>query len=346
MKSINVAIAGSGYSARLFHIPFFKSDPRFQIRKVYERSTERAKAWLPDVQIVRDYAELLTDEIDLVVITTPNQTHYAMVKQAILAKKNVLVEKPLVATAQQALELSELAKQHNITLYVYQNRRWDSHIATAKEILQKGLIGEPVDCEIRMERYAKSKNPKQWKETGEQGTGLMYDLGVHLIDQAVYLFGKPQAVFADIRSQHEDSVVDDNFDVHLYYASGLKVSLIASKYVRETNAQFALHGKLGSYLKAKADQQENLLINGIVPVGNWNAESEESWGILHTEQDNQVVRYAYPNVAISYRALFDNLYANITEKAPQLVSLEQVILVLNIIEKAFESAKLDQKIAI
>ncbi|WP_439240306.1 Gfo/Idh/MocA family protein [Lonepinella sp. BR2474] len=346
MNPINVAIAGSGYSARLFHVPFFNTDPRYCIRKVYERTTDRVKGWLPDVEIVRNYTALLTDDIDLVVITTPNQTHYDMVKQAILAHKHVLVEKPLVATSQQAMELKALAEQQGVTLYVYQNRRWDSHIATAREILHKDLLGEPVDCEIRMERYAKSKNPKQWKETGEQGTGLMYDLGVHLIDQAVYLFGKPQAVFADIRSQHEDSIVDDNFDVHLYYANGLKVSLMASKYVREPNAQFALHGKRGSYVKAKADSQERLLIDGVAPVGQWNAEKETDWGILHTELNNDLVRYAYPNANTSYRALFDNLYDHLVQKASPFVTLDEVILVLTIIEKAFESAKTAQKIAI
>ncbi|MCK3658075.1 oxidoreductase [Pasteurellaceae bacterium Pebbles2] len=344
MRTLNVAIAGSGYSARLFHIPFLKANPAFQVKKVYERSTNRAAEWLPEVKIVREFEQLLSEDIDLVIITTPNQTHYDMVKQAILAKKHVLVEKPLVATSAQATELITLAQANNVVLYVYQNRRWDSHIATAKQILAQNLLGEIVDCEIRIDRYAKSKNAKVWKETGEQGTGLMYDLGVHLIDQAVYLFGKPQAVFADVRSQHQDSVVDDNFDVHLYYENGLKVALLASKYVRESSTQFTLHGKLGSYIKARADNQENLLIQGVNPVNDWNKESEQDWGILHTEIDGEVIRQSYPNVQTGYQALFANLYAAIVENQPLLVQPEQAAFVLHIIEQAIESAKIGKKL--
>lgn len=346
MKTLNVAIAGSGYSARLFHIPFLKHDPRFRIQKVYERHTMRAKEWLPEVQIVHHYDDLLTTEIDLVVITTPNQTHYEMAKQAILAGKHILIEKPIVANVAQAEELAALAKAHQVVLYVYQNRRWDSHIATAKSIMAQQLLGEIVDSEIRIDRYTQSKNAKRWKETGEQGTGLVYDLGVHLIDQAVYLFGKPQAVYADIRYQHDDSIVDDNFDIHLYYENGLKVALMASKYVRETSPCFALHGKLGSYLKQSVDNQESLLIKGVLPTNHWNKETPEQWGILHTECDGEVIRQPYPSVETSYQHLFDNLYTCITENQPPIIHLDEVILVLNIIEKTFESAKMGTKVTL
>ena len=346
MRTLNVAIAGSGYSAKVFHIPFLKQDQRFNVVKVYERNSERAKAWLPNVTIVHTYDELLTEEVDLLIITTPNQTHYDMVKQALLAGKNVLVEKPIVATACQARELADLAEQQGVVLYVYQNRRWDSPIVTAKQILQQGLLGEVVDCEIRIDRYAKAKNVKVWKETGEQGTGLVYDLGVHLIDQTVHLFGKPEAVFADIRYQHDDALSDDHFDLHLYYPNGLKVALMASKYVRETTSHFALHGKLGSYVKKTVDQQESLLAQGIEPVGNWNDERSDFWGILHTEVEGEVVRQSYPNVPSSYHALYDNLYATITQTQAPIVKMAEVILVLEIIEKAFESAKTGRKIAV
>lgn len=344
MKTLNVAIAGSGYSSRLFHIPFLKNDERFCIQKVYERTTERAKEWLPDVNIVHDYQMLLTPEIDLIVLTTPNQTHYEMVKSALLAGKHVLVEKPLVASSAEALELAMLAKQQNVVLYVYQNRRWDSHIATAKAILDKNLVGEVVDCEIRLDRYAKGKNPKVWKELGDRGTGLVYDLGVHLIDQSVYLFGKPQAVFADIRYQHDGALVDDNFDIHLYYENGLKVAVQASKYAREPSPALVIHGKNGSYVKKGIDIQEALLDNGVMPIGNWNAESQAEWGILHTEIDGEVIRQPYPNVQVSYQNLFDDLYHVITTGADPIVKLAEVALVLRIIEAAFESASRGQKI--
>ncbi|WGE59316.1 Gfo/Idh/MocA family oxidoreductase [Actinobacillus equuli] len=346
MKVINVALAGAGYSSRVFHVPFFKQDARFQIVKVFERTTNNAQLWLPEVETVRSFDALLSDEVDLVVITTPNQTHYEMVKSALLAGKHVLVEKPLVASAAEALELEQLAKQQNVVLYVYQNRRWDSHIATAKEVLAKNLVGEVVDCEIRFERYAKGKNVKVWKEAGDRGTGLVYDLGVHLIDQAIYLFGKPQAVFADIRYQHDEALVDDNFDLHLYYANGLKVALQASKYAREPSPAFVLHGKNGSYMKQATDSQEAHLSKGVQPIGNWNAEPETEWGVLHTEIDGEVIRKPYPNAQASYQNLVDDLYRVLTVGSEPIVKLEEVTLVLRIIEAAFESANKGQKITL
>lgn len=344
MKKINVAIASFGYSSRVFHTPFLLTNSNFVVKKVFERSTEKALEYFPQTQIVREFEQLLTDEIDLVIITTPNQTHYEFAKQALLANKNVLIEKPLVPTAQQALELDQLAKERNLLLTVYQNRRWDSAVATAKLILEQGLIGEPVDCEIRFDRYAKTKNAKQWKETGEQGVGLVYDLGVHLLDQAVYLFGKPNAVFADVRHQHPDALSDDNFTIHLYYPSGLKVSLQATRYAREPNFQFALHGTLGSYLKKNADQQETKLAQGTMPVGDWYAEPESEWGILHTEQNDDVVRYAFPNAQTGYQDFYHNLYNALIGEETLLVTAEQATFVLDLIEKVYQSAKTGCKI--
>lgn len=346
MQPINIALAGAGFSSRVFHIPFFKQDPRFHIRKVYERTTNNAAEWLPNAETVRDFTALLTPEIDLVVITTPNQTHYEMVKAALLAGKHVLVEKPLVATSAEAIELAALAKQQNKVLYVYQNRRWDSHIATAKAILEQQLLGEVVDCEIRFDRYAKEKNPKQWKEAGDKGTGLVYDLGVHLIDQALYLFGKPQAVYADVRYQHDGALVDDNFDIQLYYANGFKAVLKATKYAREPNPTLSLHGKLGSYVKQNADIQEELLKNGVQLVGDWNAEAEDQWGILHTEINGEVVRKPYPNAHASYQDLFDDLYQVITTGSEPTIKLDEVIEVLKIIEAVFESAVENRRVLI
>lgn len=341
MQPISVAIAGFGYSAKVFHLPFLTADPRFVIRKVYERSSNNAQQALPAVETVRTFTELLSEEIDLVIITTPNQTHFEMAREAILAGKNVLVEKPLATTEAEAKMLADLAKQQGVVLSVYQNRRWDNAIATAKQLLAEKLLGDVVDCEIRFERYAKGKNPKVWKETGEQGVGLVYDLGVHLLDQAVYLFGKPQQIFADIRYQHEDALSDDNFDIHLYYDSGLKVALSATKYAREVGNHFMLHGRLGSYLKASVDPQESLLQQG----EKYDPTLAEQ-GILHTEISGEIVRKNYPNASASYQDFYDNLYQAIRENVPLAVTAEQASYVLMLIEKAFESAKSGRKIAL
>lgn len=344
---INVAIAGFGLSARVFHLPFLMQDKRFNIVKVYERQTEKAKKVINNVEVVHCFEQLLTDEVDLVLISTPNQTHFELAKQAILAKKNVVVEKPLAITQSEALELINLSKAQNVLLTVYQNRRWDNALVTAKEIIQQNLLGELVDCEIRFERYAKQKNAKVWKETGEKGTGLVYDLGVHLIDQAVYLFGKPAEVYADIRYQHTDVISDDNFNIIFYYDSGFRVYLTATKYAREPSHHFILHGKLGSYRKTEGDPQESLLNQGIIPNDpDWNSESEEKWGILHTEDQGQVIRKPYPTKSASYQYFYDNLYLALNHQAALEVTPEQASEVLYLIDKVYESATLGKRIAV
>lgn len=338
-KVIQVGLAGAGMSAQIFHAPFWAADGRFALKRVYARSKEKALAVFPEAEYAGRFDDLLVDDIDLVVITTPNQTHFALAKQALEAGKNVLVEKPLCASADEARELAALAEQQGVVLTVYQNRRWDSAPLTAKKLLEQNLLGEIVDVEIRFERYAEGLNKKQWKETGEAGVGLVYDLGVHLIDMAVDLFGLPQEVYADIRYQHEGALSDDYFSIVFYYPDGKRVVLTGSKYAREPLPFMTLHGKFGSYVKQDADNQEALLIAGIRPLDDWNRESEDRWGILHTQIDGEIVRRKVLSEPGDYGAFYRGLYAALVEKALPPVGMSQVIRVLDLIEKVYLSAE-------
>ena len=329
MQKIKIGLAGFGMSAQVFHLPFWRADARFEVVRVFERSGNKAQVVLPQAQTVRSFEELLTDDVDLVVVTTPNQTHFDFAAQALRAGKNVVVEKPLCATAAQALELAELAERQGVLLTVYQNRRWDSAPLTAKKLLSDDLLGEIVDAEFRFERYAAALNKKRWKETGEAGVGLVYDLGSHLMDMAVDVFGMPDELYADVRYQHEGAVSDDNFYIALYYADGKKVALTASKYAREPLPFMTLHGKRGSYVKQNADNQEALL----------NREPEDEWGILHTEIDGAVVRKKIESVSGNYAAFYENLYDALQGKSPAAVQPRQVADVLGLLEKVYESAK-------
>ncbi|MDH3000119.1 oxidoreductase [Chelonobacter oris] len=338
-KVLNVAIAGFGMSAQVFHHPFLSVDPRFRIKKVFERHSEKSKQKIPDVEVVRDFTALLDDDIDLVIITTPNLTHYALAKQAIEAGKHVIVEKPLAVSADEAQQLDSLAKHHQVVLSPYQNRRWDSGFLAVKKIIDNRLIGDIVDYQVRFDRYSVDKNPKAWKETGEKGVGLVYDLGVHLLDHAVDLLGMPQALFADIRYQHENALSDDNFQIYLYYPN-LKVELSATKYARESGPHIVLHGRNGSYLKHTVDIQEARLAQGVVPCGNWNAESEDQWGTLNTELNGVHFCGKIESPTAGYATYYDNIYAAITANAPLIVTVEQARQVLMLLEKCFESATL------
>ncbi len=346
MKKINIGLAGFGMSAQVFHLPFWRADGRFEVVKVFERSSDKAKSVLPEAEIVRSFDGLLTDDVDLIVITTPNQTHFELAKAALSAGKHVVVEKPLCATAEEALILADLADKQGVLLTVYQNRRWDSAPLTAKKLLSDGLLGEIVDAEFRFERYAVGLNKKRWKETGGAGVGLVYDLGSHLLDMAVDLLGMPSEIYADIRHQHEGALSDDNFDIALYYSDGLKVSLIGTKYAREPLPFMTLHGKKGSYIKQDADNQEALLVSGMLPEGDWNVETPQEWGVLHTEIDGQVMRQTIPGERGDYGAFYRNLYAAFTKGGPLAVNVRQVAQVLGLIEKAYESAQTGRRIKV
>lgn len=335
-QKIKVGLVGFGYSARVFHTPFLKNHPNYEITTVLERNSDKALDYFPNAQIVRNIDDLLNANIDLVFITTPNQTHYEYTKKALLANKNVVVEKPICNTVEEALELKQLAEEKSLLLTVYQNRRWDSAILSAKEIIHKNLIGEIIDCEIRFERYSPEKNKKSWKETGELGTGLVYDLGVHLIDQALHLFGLPEALFADIRYQREGAISDDNFWINLYYPNHFTVRLGASKHTKSPNRFFALHGKKGSYIQEREDGQEALLNvwdgQPIRPPAN---------GILHSENGQSAFA-----VAGNYADFYQNLAESLAKKALPAVKMSEVVQVLSLIEQVFVSAKTGQKITV
>lgn len=342
---ISVGIAGFGMSAKTFHCPFLHLDPRFQIKKVFERQTTNALHDYPYVEVVHQFAQLLTQEIDLVIITTPNQTHYALAKQAILAGKHVIVEKPLTIYPEHALELAQLAEQQQVILSVYQNRRWDNGALTVKKLVDTALLGDIVTYEIRFDRFSPHKNPKAWKETGEIGTGLVYDLGVHLIDHVVDLFGLPQALYADVLKQNPQSGSDDAFRITFYYENKT-VIMSATKFAREPAPHLILQGKKGTYLQSHIDNQEALLLQGVQPQGDWNRLPETHWGILHTERQGEVIRQAYEPERGNYQTYYDKLYQALQHQTPLPVTAQQAYQVLTLIEQIYRSAACGQKLPV
>ncbi|EIA24066.1 hypothetical protein SFB1_087G1 [Candidatus Arthromitus sp. SFB-1] len=233
MEKINndricVGLAGFGLSGRFFQAPFLHSDTRFNLKKVYERTSNNSKQEYPEVEIVRSFEELLTTDIDLVVISTPNPYHVSMASQAMKAGKHVFVEKPIASTSKEARELCEIAKNEKVLLSVYQNRRFDGDFLTVKKIIDENLIGEILDYECHFDRFVTGKSKKQWKADGGKGIDLLYDIGVHLIDQAYSIFGMPDEVYADLRKQRDESSGIDNFQVYLYYKDK-KITLSAGR---------------------------------------------------------------------------------------------------------------------
>ena len=343
---IGTAIAGFGLSGRIFQAPFLHADPNFELKKVYERRTERAREEYPDVEIVRSFDELLTDDIDLVIISTPNDTHVPFAKQAMAAGKHVVVEKPVAATSTEAAELCALAKRHGVVFSVYQNRRLDSDFLTVKKLIKAGALGEVLDYEAHYDRFERGVNSKPWKAAGGAGVGVLYDLGVHIIDQAYVLFGMPNEVYADFRQQRPESPGIDNFEVVLYYDK-VKAILSAGEVVARQGPHFMVSGRKGTFIKYGEDVQEAALLAGKrPPAPDWDAEGEECWGTLYYDDGAQILEKKIPTVVSSYAGYYENLYAAITEGADLLVPPEQTADVLRIIEAAQMSNAKKRRIAL
>lgn len=346
-KKINAALCSFGMSGWVFHAPFIALHPGFHLHGVLERSKNLAQEKYPATKNYRTLNELLEDkEVELVVVNTPSVTHYEFAKRSLEAGKHVIVEKPFTATSAEANELIELAKKNGLALSVYHNRRYDSDYRTVKKILDEGWIGELVDVEIRYDRYVPSLSHKQHKETPTPAVGCLYDLGSHLIDQALQLFGMPGSVYADIRINREGSLVDDYFNLILYYPKH-PVTLRSSYFVREPFPGYALHGRLGSFIKPKTDVQEQALIAGVKPGGEeWGLEPRENDGLLHTEKNGQLIRMQIDSLKGNYGDYYEGIFQSLRNNLPLPVTAAEGRDVIRIIEAAFLSNKERKQISL
>lgn len=340
MQPIKTAVLSFGMSGKVFHAPFLNANEGFEFYAVWERTKAEAEKLYPGVKTYRTLEELLADSaIELVIVNTPNTTHFDYTKKALEAGKHVVVEKPFVVEIEEGEALIQLAKEKGVLLTVFQNRRWDSDYKTVQKIIEEGWLGNIVEAEIHFDRYKQELSPKQHKETPVKGTGVLYDLGSHLIDQALQLFGSPQAVFADSRIVRPISQVDDYFEVLLYYPT-LRVRLHGSYLVREPLPSYILHGSKGSFIKWRADVQEDALQAGKIPgTPDWGIEPVTERGLLHTEHNGEVIRETVPTLQGAYMAYFDQLHEAIRNNGPLPVQPQDSLQVIRVIEAAFESSR-------
>jgi len=339
MKKIKTALLSYGMSGRVFHAPFLTLHDGFELTGSWERSKKLIQSDYPQVKSYSSLEELLEDDIDLVVVNTPVETHYEFAKKVLLAGKHALVEKAFTTTAAEAEELNAIAKENGLKLTVYQNRRWDSDFKTVKQVIDQNLLGEIVEAEIHFDRYNPNLSPKTHKETANAGAGVLKDLGPHIIDQALHLFGYPEAVHGDVRITRENSLVDDWFDITLYYPEK-RVKLKAGFFVREAVPAYAVHGKKGSFLKERGDIQEDVLKTGEKPNRNdWGTEPVDKAGLLHTEINCEEVRKTIPTLQGNYYDLFDGVYQAIAEGKEEPVTAIDGIKTMKIIDAAAASSE-------
>jgi scyllo-inositol 2-dehydrogenase (NADP+) len=337
MTEINVALIGYGMASRVFHAPFITITPGLKLTKVFARQSSASKVDYPFVEIVRDIDQLLGDEaVDLIVVATPNSSHFELAGRALAAGKNVIVEKPFTITSAQAKELINLASEKNLLLSVHQNRRWDGDFLTLQKIIGANLLGTLVEYEAHYDRFRNFARGG-WKESDE-GTGVLYDLGSHLIDQAQMLFGLPQMITADIRVQREFSQIVDNFELILHY-DHLKVTLKSGMLVREPLPRYILHGTKGSFVKYGLDPQEEALNEGRKPTEpNWGVEPKSQWGIMNTDIDGLHFEGEIETVPGCYQSFYQNIAAVLRGEAELEVNAEEAFNTIRIIELALQSS--------
>lgn len=339
-RIIKTGICSFGMSGKLFHAPFIDAHPKFELTAIVERHNEDSRERYPHVRLNRSVEDLCADKnLDLIVVNTPTHLHFDHAKLVLNSGKNMVIEKPFAVTVAQAEELKELAEKNNLFLSVFQNRRYDGDYRAVKDVVDKNLLGELKEVEIRYDRYRPTFGGKQHKEGNLPGAGNIYDLSPHLVDQAIQLFGFPDAVFADLIKMRDDVGVPDYFEI-LFFYERLRVRLKATVIARESTYAYVLHGMKGSFLQQRSDMQEQQLQLGVKPsIKSWATGPSHPDGLLHTEINGEVVRKETTSSPGNYMGYYDDVYKALKGKGPNPVPAEDGIKNMKIIEAALLSAE-------
>jgi scyllo-inositol 2-dehydrogenase (NADP+) len=318
---VRVGLIGFGLAGQAFHAPVVRGVPGMELACILERTETRAREKYPDVRVARTLEELLADKaIQLCVIATPNDSHYELARACLLAGRDVVVDKPFAPTLKESEELVRLAAGRGRLITVYQERRWDGDFGTVKKIVQSGTLGTVVEYECRYDRFRPEPKVNAWRERADQlGAGILFDLGPHVIDQALLLFGEPRAITASAFCQRETSQVDDSFDVCLEYPA-LRAMARARIIAFAPGPHFLIHGTKGSFIKYGVDPQEARLRGNDFPQGtdwgaDWGDEAESLWGTLSLLGE--------PSVKIkTERGDYRGFYANVRDAIEKKTALE------------------------
>lgn len=335
---IQTGLASFGMSGYVFHAPLLHVNEGFSLRSIVERNRDESRSLYGYTKLSRSVEDLCDDrDIELIIINLPDHLHFKYTKMALEAGKHVVVEKPFTQSVEEADELISLSRKKGLILSVFQNRRWDNDFLTIRKLLKDKPLGTLIDYEAHFDRYRKEINKGSWKEESFSGTSTLYNLGSHLIDQALLLFGLPDTLYADIRTTRPSGLIDDNFELILRY-NNLKVVLKASYLIKEPGPRYALHGTDGSYLKWGIDPQEEDLKAGKVPDGgSWGKEDPEFYGLLNYMKNGSETRERIESIPGNYSAFYDNMYNVIRNGAELEVKPEQARDVIKIIELAYRS---------
>ena len=336
--TINVGIVGFGYAAATFHAPLIASVEGLRLAAIASSNAAKVHAAWPDVPVCESPEALIArPDIDLIVLPTPNETHHPLAVKVLAAGKHLVVDKPFTLDTSEAYDLIERAESAGRLLSVFHNRRWDADFLTVQRLLASDELGRLTQFESHFDRY-RPRVRVRWRESEAPGSGLWYDLGAHLIDQALCLFGLPQTIALDLARQRDGAVTDDWFHAVLRY-DALRVVLHASALVADLGPRFALHGTRGSYIKFGLDPQEDALKAGIAPGGlGWG--DDPSPGVLTVAaQQGQtgLIKRDYASARGDYASYYAAVRDAIVQGMPNPVPATDALQVIRLIELGMAS---------
>ncbi|MEO8470802.1 MAG: Gfo/Idh/MocA family oxidoreductase [Chryseolinea sp.] len=338
MTPINTALLSFGMSGEIFHGPLLEAHQGFNLSTIVQRNSISATQTYPGVAVVNSVDQVLKDKtIELVIVNTPNETHFDFACKVLEAGKHAVVEKPFSVTTAEADKLIALSKKVKKTLTVFQNRRWDGDFLTVRRILESKMVGQLVEFELHYDRYRNYIEANTWKENAAPGTGILYNLGSHMLDQVVVLFGMPLEVDARLGVQRPLGKVDDFYDIRLQYL-GFYVIVKSSYLVREPSPRYIIHGTDGSFIKYGIDPQEQLLKDGKIPgSAGWGIDTKEFWGKLNTTINGLHVEAHIETLPGNYLLFYDSVYDSIRNGVELVVKPEESRDVIRLIETCVES---------
>ena len=346
-QEIGVGVIGFGLAGQVFHAPFVSAVPGLQLEAIVQRKGDQAGKAYPSARILRSVAEALKDAaIRMIVVATPNETHFALAKQALQAGKHVVIDKPFSATSEEALELKALAEKKGVVLAPFHNRRWDGDFRTVERLLAEEAVGRLVTYESHFDRFRPLPRENTWKEGANSANGLLMDLGPHLVDQVLALFGPPQGITASVRRDRDRTDIEDAFDITLEYPR-LRAHCRSSMLAADAAPRFLLHGTKGSYKKFGLDPQEPALVGGAkVPrmgEGEWLAEPESQWGTLTIApvpaDPTNLTRTKVKTELGDYRLYYANVRDAINGAAKLAVTPEDGYRTVKLLEMARQSSE-------
>jgi scyllo-inositol 2-dehydrogenase (NADP+) len=344
---VRVGVIGFGLAGQAFHAPVIRGVEGMEVACILERHTNHAKARYPEVRVARSLDEMLSDKtIQLCAIATPNDTHFSYAKACLEADRHVVVDKPFTPTMAEAEELVRLAAERKRLLSVYQDRRYDGAFRTIRKLLASGTLGKVAEYEVRYDRFRLNPKPNAWREkAGFPAAGVLWDLGAHVLDGALVLFGEPETVYASAFCQRETSTIDDAFDVIFEYPF-LRATMRARIIAYAPSHHLLLHGANGSFIKYGMDPQEEILRSEKCPDGpdwgaDWGLEAESKWGTLsHADGKTEKIRTERGD----YRGFYANMRDAIEKDAPLDVPPEQALRTMRAILLAHKSSREGRKV--